>query len=45
MSRIHPGAVILLHAVSKDDTMALDRILKDLKAQGYVFKTLDDLSK
>mgnify|MGYP001176970675 CR=1 FL=1 len=45
MSRIHPGAVILLHAVSKDDTIALDRILKGLKAQGYVFKTLDDLSK
>ncbi|ADL68137.1 delta-lactam-biosynthetic de-N-acetylase [Thermoanaerobacterium thermosaccharolyticum DSM 571] len=45
MNRIHPGAVILLHAVSKDDTMALDRILKDIKAQGYVFKTLDDLSK
>lgn len=45
MSRIHPGAVILLHAVSKDDTMALDRILKDIKAQGYVFKTLDDISK
>ncbi|WP_434578545.1 delta-lactam-biosynthetic de-N-acetylase [Thermoanaerobacterium thermosaccharolyticum] len=45
MNRIHPGAVILLHAVSKDDTMALDSILKDIKAQGYVFKTLDDLSK
>ncbi|PHO07112.1 delta-lactam-biosynthetic de-N-acetylase [Thermoanaerobacterium thermosaccharolyticum] len=45
MSRIHPGAVILLHAVSKEDTIALDRILKDLKAQGYVFKTLDDVSK
>ena len=45
MNRIHPGAVILLHAVSKDDTMALDRILKDIKAQGYVFKTLDDISK
>ncbi|SNX54557.1 delta-lactam-biosynthetic de-N-acetylase [Thermoanaerobacterium sp. RBIITD] len=43
MKRIHPGAVILLHAVSKDDTMALDRILKDLKSQGYVFKSLDDL--
>lgn len=45
MTRIHPGAVILLHAVSKDDTMALDRILKDIKAQGYVFKTLDDISE
>lgn len=43
MKRIHPGAVILLHAVSKDDTLALDRIIKDIKAQGYEFKTLDDI--
>ncbi|MBE3588899.1 MAG: delta-lactam-biosynthetic de-N-acetylase, partial [Thermoanaerobacteraceae bacterium] len=31
------------HAVSKDDTEALDRILKDARARGYTFKTLDDL--
>jgi len=31
--------------VSKDDTEALDKILKDTKAQGYSFKTLDDLVK
>jgi peptidoglycan-N-acetylmuramic acid deacetylase len=37
MNNIHPGAVILLHAVSKSDTEALDRIIKDLKNQGYVF--------
>lgn len=43
IKRLHPGAVILLHAVSKDDTLALDRIIKDIKAQGYVFKTLDDI--
>jgi len=43
MKRLHPGAVILLHAVSKDDTLALDKIIKDIKAQGYEFKTLDDI--
>ena len=37
MNNIHPGAVILLHAVSHSNTEALDRILADLKAQGYVF--------
>lgn len=43
MDNLHNGAVILLHAVSRDNTEALDRILKDIKAQGYTFKTLDDL--
>jgi len=43
MGRLHNGAVILLHAVSADNTAALDRIIKDAKAQGYTFKTLDDL--
>lgn len=36
---VHPGAVILLHAVSQSNTEALDRILKELKQQGYVFST------
>lgn len=39
ITNIHPGAVILLHAVSQSDTDALDRIIKDLKSQGYVFAT------
>lgn len=43
MDNLHNGALILLHAVSKDDTEALDRILKDARARGYTFKTLDDL--
>lgn len=34
---VHPGAVILLHAVSQSNTEALDRIIKELKRQGYVF--------
>ncbi|MDF9408565.1 delta-lactam-biosynthetic de-N-acetylase [Pelotomaculum isophthalicicum JI] len=45
MDNLHNGAIILLHAVSKDDTEVMDRILKDTKAQGYTFKTLDDLVK
>lgn len=44
MDNLHNGALILLHAVSKDNTEALDKILKDIKAQGYTFKTLDDLT-
>ncbi len=43
MDNLHNGALILLHAVSKDNAEAMDRILKDIKAQGYTFKTLDDL--
>jgi peptidoglycan-N-acetylmuramic acid deacetylase len=41
MDNIHPGAVILLHAVSKSDTEALEKIISDLQAQGYVFSTFD----
>jgi peptidoglycan-N-acetylmuramic acid deacetylase len=41
---LHNGAVILLHAVSSEVTEALDRTIKDAKAQGYTFKTLDDLT-
>lgn len=39
MDNIHPGAVILMHAVSQSDTEALDRIISDLQAQGYIFNT------
>jgi peptidoglycan-N-acetylmuramic acid deacetylase len=39
IDNIHPGAVILLHAVSQSNTEALDRIIKTLKDDGYVFST------
>ena len=45
MKQIHPGAVLLLHTVSKDNADALENVLKDLKKQGYTFKSLDDLTK
>ncbi len=41
LDNIHPGAVILLHVVSKSDTDALEQIITDLKAQGYVFSTFN----
>lgn len=41
MENIHNGAVILLHAVSSDNAEALDRIIKDLKKQGYVFSVIE----
>ena len=43
MDNLHNGALLLLHAVSKDNAEAMDKILKDIKAQGYSFGTLDDL--
>lgn len=41
-ARYHPGAVILLHAVSQDNADALGRMIDDAQAKGYTFKTLDD---
>ena len=41
MSNLHNGAVILLHAVSKDNAEALDRIIKDIRAQGYTISPFD----
>ena len=43
-SRFHPGAVILLHAVSQDNADALGRIIDEAHNQGYKFKTLNDYS-
>jgi peptidoglycan-N-acetylmuramic acid deacetylase len=45
MRQAHPGAIMLLHTVSKDNADALEKVIKDLKKQGYKFKSLDDLTK
>lgn len=45
MRQIHPGAILLLHTVSKDNADALERAIQDLKEKGYEFKSLDDLIK
>lgn len=41
-SRLHPGAVILLHSTSPDNVAILGRVIDYARSQGYVFKTLDD---
>ena len=43
MSRLHPGAIILLHSVSKDNAAALPEIIDKARAEGYTFKALTEL--
>jgi peptidoglycan-N-acetylmuramic acid deacetylase len=45
MKQAHPGAVMLLHTVSKDNADALEKAIQDLKAKGYKFKSLDQFGK
>ena len=42
MSRLHPGAVILLHSVSKDNAQALGEIIDKAREQGYTFRSLEN---
>lgn len=42
---VHDGAVLLLHAVSKDNAEVLDRVIKELKSEGYQFKSLEEFGK
>lgn len=44
VSRLHPGAVILLHSVSPDNANALGRIIDKAREEGYEFKSLRDYS-
>lgn len=43
MKQLHPGALILMHTVSPDNSEALPSFIQDAKKEGYTFKTLDDL--
>jgi len=43
MAQLHPGAVILLHSISKDNTEALGAFIDEAHKRGYVFKSLDQL--
>ena len=44
-SRLHPGAVILLHSVSPDNANALGSIIDEACRQGYKFCSLRDYPK
>lgn len=43
MRNLHNGAVLLLHAVSRDNAEALDSIIKGAVEKGYAFGTPEDL--
>ena len=42
MSRLHDGAVILLHSVSEDNAAALSEIIDKARSQGYEFRSLTE---
>lgn len=43
LSRLHDGAIILLHSVSKDNAEALGEIIDKAREQGYEFYSLQEL--
>lgn len=43
LSRIHPGAIVLLHSTSKTNGEILDELLTKWKEMGYSFHSLDEL--
>ncbi|WP_445490081.1 delta-lactam-biosynthetic de-N-acetylase [Niallia sp. 03133] len=45
MAQVHPGCIMLLHTVSKDNAEALEQAIQELKKRGYTFKSLDDLTQ
>lgn len=45
LNRIHNGAIILMHTVSKDNAVDLESIIVDLKADGYIFTSIEQLFK
>ncbi|MCX7746708.1 MAG: delta-lactam-biosynthetic de-N-acetylase [Clostridia bacterium] len=44
MRNLHNGAIILLHAVSSDNSDALDRIIKGAREKGYEFGSVDNIA-
>ncbi|GAA0450473.1 polysaccharide deacetylase family protein [Alkalibacillus silvisoli] len=43
LKQVHPGAVILLHAVTEDNAEALGYLIDELRERDYEFGSLDDL--
>ena len=43
LSNLHNGAIILLHPTSKTNVDILDEVIKEIKAQGFRFASLDEL--
>lgn len=45
MDNLHNGEIILLHATSKDNANILGSVIKEIKRQGYEFKSLDEFER
>ncbi len=45
ISQLHPGAVILLHTVSKDNAAILGKVIDEARRLGYEFKSLDEMRR
>lgn len=44
MRNLHNGAILLLHAVSKDNADALDSIIKGIRAKGYNIGNINNIN-
>lgn len=45
LDNIHSGAIILLHATSKDNSNILTECIKEIRNMGYEFKSLDEFQR
>ena len=45
LDNLHNGAIILLHSTSEDNLTMLDSMIKEAKAMGYEFKSLDEFER
>lgn len=43
LTRVHPGAIVLLHSTSKTNGKILDELLTKWEEMGYQFKSLDSI--
>ncbi|PKR76934.1 delta-lactam-biosynthetic de-N-acetylase [Halalkalibacillus sediminis] len=43
LRQVHPGAIVLLHAVSEDNSSALSNLIDELRKRGYEFGSLEEL--
>lgn len=45
LSRVHPGAIVLLHNTSKTNGEIMEELLSKWEEMGYTFRPLSDLTK
>lgn len=45
LNNLHNGEIMLLHATSKTNTNILDSLIKEIKAQGYEIRSIDNFEE